>query len=148
LQITNQGQNNNPNPTENSQLFSISELTPGNHTIVITTLNDHPLIIDYFLVQAGTANSSDSTLPSILTSTALPQATMPVPLHAANSKSPLVPAAIGSAVTLLIILVLAIGMSWWRRRARRNKKGKHEAYLLNEPRLKYVVLDQLSFITL
>jgi hypothetical protein len=127
LQITNQGQNNNP--TENSQLFSISELTPGNHTIFITTLNKHPLSIDYFLVQAGAANSSDSTLPSILTSTALPQATMPVPQPAVNSKSPPIPAVIGGAVTLLLILVL-VTVLLWRRRARRNKKGKYEVYLL------------------
>ncbi|KAJ7869525.1 hypothetical protein B0H13DRAFT_2350915 [Mycena leptocephala] len=128
LPITSQGQKG---PTENSLLFSSSELTPGNHTIVITTLNDHPLIIDYFLVQAGAASSSDSTSTSILTSTPLPQATMPVPQHAVNSKSPLIPAVIGGSVTLLLILVLGLfGMLWWRRRARRNKK------------------DQPSFITL
>jgi hypothetical protein len=127
IQITNRRQNNNL--TENSLLFSSPELTPGTHTIVITTLNDHPLIIDYFLVQAGAANSSDSTLPSILTSAALPQATMPLPQPAVNSKSPPIPAVIGGAVAPLLILVL-VTVLLWRRRARRNKKSKYEAYLL------------------
>jgi hypothetical protein len=145
--IPNRGQNNHP--TQNGQLFSSPELTPGNHTIVITTMNNHPLIIDYILVQTGAANSSDSAPASVSTSPPPPQATMSVPQHAVNSKSPLIPAVIGGSVTLILILVLGLfGILWWRRRARRNKKGKHEAYLLNETRLKSVVLDQPSFITL
>jgi hypothetical protein len=118
-----------PIPNPENPLFSSSELTPGTHTIVITTLDDNPLSIDYFLVQTGAANSSDSTSTSILTSTALPQETMPVPQPTVNSKSPPIPAVIGGAVTLLLILVL-VTVLLWRRRARRNKKGKYEAYLL------------------
>ncbi|KAJ7111652.1 hypothetical protein C8R43DRAFT_1078998 [Mycena crocata] len=115
--------------TFNNLLFSSSpELAPGKHTIVITALNDQPLAIDYFLVQAHTVNASTGAATSASNSP-LSQATGSAvtqsepPLAGAQTSKPFPMAAViggvAGAVLLLILLLGVFGVLWWRRKARR-----------------------------
>ncbi|KAJ6544230.1 hypothetical protein B0H19DRAFT_1170014 [Mycena capillaripes] len=96
--------------TYNNQLFASSGLSVGNHTIVITTLNEHPFYIDYFLVKNDSSSdiaSVSATAPSISNS---PSAS-PHPV----TKTRPIAAAVGGSVSGVLLLLLLGGFMWRRR---------------------------------
>ncbi|KAJ6530926.1 hypothetical protein DFH09DRAFT_1183686 [Mycena vulgaris] len=104
--------------TYNSRLFS-SQLASGNHTMVITVLDEQPFYLDYFLVEVGL--DGDST--SITSATIAPSATQSIPTDnprpSKSSKSPNLAAAIGGAQGGIVLLgLLILGFLMWRQRAR------------------------------
>jgi hypothetical protein len=113
--------------TNENQLFDSGVLPPGPHTINVTVLDGHSLVIDYFLVKndleipfvASTAGSSASASESNAA---------PGPLGTAQvSKAPPIAAIVGGVVGgLVLLLLLLVAALMWRRRARRsNQPGAH-----------------------
>ncbi|KAJ7490752.1 hypothetical protein FB451DRAFT_625500 [Mycena latifolia] len=103
--------------TFNNVLFTTSTLAPGNHTIVIPALDDHPLSVDYFLFGdlTNTSGSATSPIPTIL-----PEI---FPSTSQNSKSSNVPAIIGGALGGLVFFTLVVAGLFLRRRRARSFTG-------------------------
>lgn len=114
--------------TYNNQLF-ISELSPGNHTLVLTTHNAQPFYIDYFLftsaLDIASSTSAASSLPAISATPTISALNLPSPIHS-GSKSTLTAGAVGGGVGGLIILAMILfGTLVLRRRFRgRHHPGK------------------------
>ncbi|KAJ7490755.1 hypothetical protein FB451DRAFT_1513693 [Mycena latifolia] len=123
--ITQQRPSNQPQLIFNNQLFTTSNLAPGNHTIIITALDDHPLVIDYFLFgdltnTSGTAATATSIPPTVsVIGTGIPDSQPKTSISSQSSRSLDLPAIIGGAVGgLALIVLLILGLLFWRQRAR------------------------------
>ncbi|KAJ7704863.1 hypothetical protein B0H17DRAFT_695884 [Mycena rosella] len=129
--------------TFNNQIFSKSGLGAGNHTMVITALDDHPLVLDYFLFGDGSGPPSPASganqAQGIALSSLFPASSQTLssivasPTSSGSSNNPALPesaasqssrpldlgAIIGGAVGGLAVLVLLIlGLLFWRQRKR------------------------------
>ncbi|KAJ7490753.1 hypothetical protein FB451DRAFT_1389518 [Mycena latifolia] len=104
--------------TFNNILFTTSNLAPGNHTIVVTALDNHPFGVDYFLFGGPTNTSGAITsAPPIPSSTqSAPPANFP---PSQNLRSSNVPAIIGGALGGLVFVALVVaGLFKFLRRRR------------------------------
>ncbi|KAJ7148553.1 hypothetical protein C8R43DRAFT_1108083 [Mycena crocata] len=98
--------------TYNNQLFGTSDLSPGNHTMVLTTLTEQRFYVDYFLVEgaANAAAASVSNLPP-----PIPTLPSPSPVATSISRAAVIGCTVGGVVALVCLLVCV----WmWRRRRR------------------------------
>jgi hypothetical protein len=115
-------------------LFDSGALPAGPHTINITILDGHGLIIDYFLVKNDLESLASTTSGSGSASTSSPgldSANSPGSASGVSSgpgtpqvsKTPQIAAIVGGAVGgLVLLLLLLVGALLWRRRARRNNQ--------------------------
>ncbi|KAF7364582.1 hypothetical protein MVEN_00327200 [Mycena venus] len=107
----------------NNLIYSSGNLTPGNHTIVVTAMNDQAVWADYFLVTpnppgtviSGSSSSSGSPSGS---STPSPSNT-PQPSH----KSTPVGAIVGPIVGVLALVALVAAIFLCRRRRRQQDES-------------------------
>ncbi|KAJ7901067.1 hypothetical protein B0H14DRAFT_3852263 [Mycena olivaceomarginata] len=121
-------------PDNQNSLFDSDVLPAGPHTINVTVLDGHQLIIDYFLVKndleipfvASTAGSSASASEST---------TVPSPLGTAQvPKAPPIAAIVGGVVGgLVLLLLLLVAALMWRRRARRSNQPASEYPVMSDP---------------
>ncbi|KAJ7300485.1 hypothetical protein DFH08DRAFT_908462 [Mycena albidolilacea] len=120
--------------TNENQLFDSGVLPPGPHTINVTVLDGHSLVIDYFLVKndpeipfvAPTAGSSTSASESTIA---------PSPLGTTQvSKAPPIAAIVGGVVGgLVLLLLLLVAALMWRRRARRSNQPASSYPVMSDP---------------
>ncbi|KAJ7364561.1 hypothetical protein DFH08DRAFT_274667 [Mycena albidolilacea] len=128
-----------PQPENQNSLFDSGALSAGPHTINVTVLDGHSLVIDYFLVK------NDSESPSVAPTTSGPGSTSTSSPGLASgassvsgtpqvSKAPPIAAIVGGAVGGLFLLLLVLaGALLWRRRARRNNQPAFEYPVTSDP---------------
>ncbi|KAF7344722.1 hypothetical protein MVEN_01632900 [Mycena venus] len=105
----------------NNLIYSSGGLTPGNHTLVITAMNDQPVWADYFLV---TPNPPGTVISSSPSSAGSPSNTAP-PSH----KSTPVGAIVGPIVGVLALVALVAAIFLCRRR--RRQQEEYEGLLMS-----------------
>ncbi|KAJ7901055.1 hypothetical protein B0H14DRAFT_3852256 [Mycena olivaceomarginata] len=114
-------------------LFDSGALPAGPHTINVTILDGHGLIIDYFLVKNDL--ESPSVVPTTSGSGSASEGTIvPSPLGTAQvSKTPPIAAIIGGAIGGVVILALILILVLIRRRRARTRRN-HAAIISVLPR--------------
>lgn len=117
-------------------LFDSGALPYGPHTINVTVLDGHSMIIDYFLVKndlespsvaltvSGSGSASTSS-PGVASASSAVSASGASSVSGTPqvSKTPQIAAIVGGAVGgLVLLLLLLVGALLWRRRARRSNQ--------------------------
>ncbi|KAJ7485847.1 hypothetical protein FB451DRAFT_1432832 [Mycena latifolia] len=98
--------------TLNMELFISPALAPGNHTIVITALDDSPFGVDYFLFGDFLGGASSSAPPD-------PSPSQSVPPKVSYPSSLVLSAIISGALGgLAVSTLVVVGLLLWKRRAR------------------------------
>jgi hypothetical protein len=100
--------------TTNNLIFDSGDLSPGNHTLVVTAENDQPVWADYFLVTPNPPGSVNTSSPSSPGST-------PAPIQ--KHKSTPIGVIVGPIIGVLALAALAAAafFFFWRRRRREHE---------------------------
>ncbi|KAJ7320796.1 hypothetical protein DFH08DRAFT_754014 [Mycena albidolilacea] len=100
--------------TINNLIFDSGDLSPGNHTLVVTAENDQPVWADYFLVTPNSPGSVNTSSPSSPGST---------PASIQKHKSTPIGVIVGPIIGVLALAALAAAafFFFWRRRRREHE---------------------------
>jgi hypothetical protein len=119
--------NNATSPDLKNQLFFRSEILPsGQHTLLVTTINDGKFIFDYLLyindtTSSDSANGSPPSTSGLTRNTSTPTSDNPLPAASKPQSNGRTAVIVGSVVGTVCVILALLFLYWWFLRRRRTE---------------------------